>query len=219
MQSDAAFAPTSEQSGPRRLRNLCLGYLCALQGDAEHALASQRFESADNMSDSMAALCCLADLGGVIGDAALASFAERWSDEALVMDKWFAVQVHADRPDRLGAVRKLMKHPSFDPVNPNRFRSVVGAFAGNLPAFHAADGSGYRFLANQVLEADARNPQLAARLAGAFLTWRRYDAARQQLIRAELQRLADSGRLSKDTFEIVRRSLDAPAATSATAAS
>jgi aminopeptidase N len=160
------------------------------------------------MTDAMAALSALANCDCAERAPALEEFYARWKNEALVLDKWFAVQSTSRLPDALATVRKLMAHPDFTLRNPNRVRSVVGSFChGNHVRFHAADGSGYAFAAEQVIALDPLNPQVAARLARAFDRWRKFDPARQQLARAALERIRDTAGLSKDTTEVVSRAL------------
>jgi aminopeptidase N len=192
----------------RRLTNLCLDYLVRLDDPSLRQLALEQYLRADNMTDAMAAMTALSRLDCDERDQVLADFQRRWKDDPLVLDKWFSVQATSPGPGALDRVRELMDHPSFDLRNPNRFRALIGAFAhGNPVAFHAADGSGYRFIADQVLALDPLNPQVAARLAGAFTRWRRHDEHRQALMRAELERMAARRDLSRDVYEIVSKSL------------
>merc|ERR1719421_610987 len=144
------------------------------------------------MTETVGALAPLATLPGAARDAAFASFYERAkaNKEALVINKWFAMQASADVPGALDGVRALLAHEAFDASNPNRYRAVVNTFAGANPAhFHAADGSGYAFVADETIAMDKRNPQVAARLAGAFNMWKKFDARRQALMRAQLERI------------------------------
>ncbi|KAL1527518.1 hypothetical protein AB1Y20_008908 [Prymnesium parvum] len=203
----AAFTLEPEAVGRRRLRNVCLSYLAKL-GDEDRALA--QFRSATCMTESIAAVRALVESPGAARDEVLSTFYERAkaNKEALVINKWLAVQAAADTPDALETVKSLMAHESFDANNPNTLRSVVNTFAGANPAgFHKADGSGYRFISEQVIDIDKRNPQVAARLCNAFNTWRRYSGARQDMMKGELMRIKESPGLSKDTFEIASRSL------------
>jgi aminopeptidase N len=145
---------------------------------------------------------------GGAGAEALAAFYRQWAHDRLVLDKWFALQV-VNLPGAR-AVRMadaLTRHPDFDWKNPNRFRAVLGALAMNPTGFHAADGSGYRLLADWILRLDPLNPQTAARVSTAFETWRRYDAARQNLVRAELGRILAAPGLSRDLREMAARML------------
>ena len=139
---------------------------------------------------------------------ALADFYARWRDDALVIDKWFALQATAQRPDALDAVSALLHHEAFTLANPNRVRSLIGAFAqGNPTGFHRADGAGYAFVADHVLALDKRNPQVASRLAQPFGRWRRYDPARQEHMRGQLERILATEGLSRDVYEIASKSL------------
>jgi aminopeptidase N len=200
--SEGEYELTGEAMGMRALGNVCLGYLMSL-GEAEiTSKCAAQFQSANNMTDSGAALSYLCDSDTPERTQALASFYERWNSDPLVLDKWFTLQATADLPDVLGRVEKLLEHPDFTMKNPNRARSVIGAFAsGNPAAFHAADGSGYRFLADRVLEMNSINPQIASRLIDPLLSWRRLDEPRQELIKGELARILALEGLSKDVFE------------------
>ena len=204
------YAPTSEQAGRRALRNLCLGYLLELDTAASRQLALAQFRSADNMTDQFAALAALANVVAADcpeRDAALAEFYARWHDEALVVDKWLAVQATSRRPDTLATVRALSAHPAFDSGNPNKVYSLIRSFGANLARFNAANGSGYAFIAEHILELHERNPQVASRLARCFDRWKKFDAGRQAHARAALERIRDHDGLSRDVLEIVTRAL------------
>ena len=202
------YSPDAGSAGRRALRNLCLSYLMELDDTGIRARCLHQFDHADNMTDAMAALAALANTGCAERAPALERFYEKWKDEALVLDKWFAVQASARLPGTLSRVRDLMKHPDFSLKNPNRVRSVVGTFCqGNLKHFHAADGSGYAFCADQVIALDPLNPQVAARLARAFDRWRKFDGAHQRHAKAALNRIRYAAGLSKDTTEVVTRAL------------
>lgn len=192
--------------GGRRLRNLALDFLLATGEEEFYQLAWQQFQRADNMTDSLAALRGLVHAAAPRATAALADFARRWQQEPLVMDKWLAVQATAPFITTLAEVEQLLAHPAFRLDNPNRVRALIGAFGSNPVAFHAADGAGYRFLADRVLELDNRNPQLAARLAPNLSRWRRYAEPRRTLMRRELERLAAAAR-SPDLQEVTAKSL------------
>jgi aminopeptidase N len=202
------YNPDAISAGQRSLRNLCLSYLMELNDAAVRALCVRQFDSADNMTDAMTALTALANTDCSERAAALEKFYAKWKDEPLVMDKWFAVQATSRLPDTLAAVKRLMSHPAFSLKNPNKVRAVIGSFCqGNQVRFHAADGSGYAFAADQVIALDPLNPQVAARLARAFDRWRKFDAIHQQHARAALERIRDTAKLSKDTTEVVTRAL------------
>jgi len=199
---------TPDEVGRRRLRSTALQYLSTDKDEAARRRAVAYFEGAGNMTEQVAGLSVLAELGGAEGEAALASFYERWKDEALVLDKWFAIQARTPTEGTLERVKRLVDHPSYDRRNPNRVYSLVGAFAsGNPVQFHEAAGGGYRFLADQVLATDKLNPQIAARLLGPLGAWRRYDKGRQALMTRELQRIVATPGLSRDVFEIASKSL------------
>ncbi len=204
----APYAPTPAQAGARRLANACLRYLAGTGDAAGRALAVAHFDAADNMTDTFAALAALRDGTSAERDALFARFEAKWRDEPLVLDKWFALEATAARDDALARVRALLGHPRFNTRNPNRVRSLVGAFAlRNFPRFHAADGGGYAFAADQVLALDATNPQLAATVAGAFNLWKRFAEPRRGLMQAALQRIAAAPGLSPDVTETVTRTL------------
>jgi aminopeptidase N len=168
----------------------------------------EQFEGADNMTDRMAALTCLANGSMPQRELALGAFYHGYQDDPLVVDKWFTVQAASSRADTLAQVQLLLEHPAFTLRNPNRVRSLIGAFAhGNPARFHDANGRGYRFLAERVIELDPLNPQVAARLVAALSRWRRFDENRQQLMRGELERIREQPGLSRDVGEIVGKSL------------
>jgi aminopeptidase N len=202
------YSPDAAAAGRRSLRNAALGYIMSIDDSTARALTFLEFRRAENMTDAMAALCCLADSAGAERERALAMFYDKWKDEALVVDKWFRVQATSTLPGMAERLAKLVEHPAFDMRNPNRARSVLHAFAIDNPVhFHAADGSGYRFIAPKVVELDRLNPQIASRLARAFDRWRKYDSGRQAHARAALESIRGAGGLSTDVAEVVGRSL------------
>jgi aminopeptidase N len=178
-------------------------------GDAEaRALATRQLDAADNMTDALAALSTLANTECPEREPALAAFYARWKHEALVMDKWLRVQSTAHLPDALARVNALLGHEAFNLRNPNKVYALIGGFGyGNHVRFHAADGSGYAFMADRIVELDALNPQVAARMSRSFDRWKKFDAARQAHARAALERIRDVQGLSKDVAEIVTKSL------------
>jgi aminopeptidase N len=192
----------------RRLEIASLRYLAALDDPVWITRIARLFETADNMTERQAALALLVDCPGAERDAALDAFYRAWRHDPLVLDKWFGVQALSTLPDTALRVEALSRHPDFSLGNPNRARALVGSFAaGNGVRFHGADGRGYTFLADVVLELDPRNPQLASRLASMFSQWRRYDAGRRGLMEAQLERIASQPALSKDVYEMVARTL------------
>jgi aminopeptidase N len=202
------YVPSPEAIGRRALKNLTLSYLASRPDDQALELARSQFAAGHNMTDVMTALRSIVDHGGPGREEALAGFHDRWSGEPLVIDKWFAVQAMSSGEDTLERVIALTGHADFSLRNPNRVRSLIGAFsAGNPVRFHGADGGGYRFLADQVMALDPLNPQLAARLLRGLIRWRRFDPGRQALMRAEIERILDSEALSKDAYEVASKAL------------
>ncbi|WP_407730739.1 aminopeptidase N [Pseudomonas helleri] len=203
------YVAEDEHFARRSLQNIALSYL-SLSGKPEVVKATlEQFENSDNMTERLNALAILVNSPFEAEKAlALASFAEHFKDNPLVMDQWFSVQAASPLPGGLQRVQQLMEHPAFTIKNPNKVRALIGAFAGqNLINFHAADGSGYRFLADLVIQLNALNPQIASRQLAPLTRWRKYDSARQALMKAELERIRSSGELSSDVFEVVSKSL------------
>jgi aminopeptidase N len=206
--SDGPYAPDAASAGRRALRNVSLDLLVAGDPARGEALAAAQFEAADNMTDRLAALAALCQVPGERREAALARFAEDFRADPLVLDKWFALQASIPEPATLDRIRGLMRHPHFSMSNPNRLRSLIGSFAmANPSQFHRPDGQGYRLLADIVIELDGTNPQVAARLLGAFKTWRALEPGRRGLAEGELKRIAARPKLSPDVFDIVTRAL------------
>lgn len=203
-----SFSLATAAMSRRALKNLALAYV-ALAGDAEgQELVRRQFAAADNMTDSLSALRLLTETSMPEGDAALASFYDRWQHEPLVVNKWFSLQAMIEDDEALARVERLLVHPAFSWSNPNRVRAVLGVFAmSNQVGFHRRDGAGYRLLTDKVLELDGRNAQVAARMLGALGRWRRYDAGRQELMRAELERVLAAPGLSRASYEIASKSL------------
>jgi len=196
-------------SGRRRLKNVCLAYLNELDNAQSQAMVLEQYQQARNMSDVMAALTCLVNSSHPEQSACLQHFYNRWTEEALVIDKWFSLQASSHRPGTLARVEELLKHPAFDLTTPNRVRSLVGVFSQSNPvAFHAASGLGYRFLADRVLELDPINPQISARMLTPLTTWHRYDANRQQQMKDELQRIVQTEPVSSNVYELASKSLE-----------
>ncbi|PRA60983.1 MULTISPECIES: aminopeptidase N [Pseudomonas] len=203
------YVAEAEHFARRSLQNIALSYLM-LSGKAEVLTATlEQFDACDNMTERLTALAVLVNSPFEAERAkALDVFAENFKDNPLVMDQWFSVQAASTLPGGLVRVKALMQHPAFTMKNPNKVRALVGAFAGqNLVNFHAADGSGYRFLADLVIELNALNPQIASRQLAPLTRWRKYDSARQALMKGELERILASGSLSSDVYEVVSKSL------------
>ena len=202
-----AYAPSAAQVGARALRNVCLDYLAAA-GEAGLSEAQRQFEQADNMTDRLAALQVLAWQGSAEqAQAALDQFHTDWRHETLVINQWLQVQAAMPAADTLERVQRLLEHPDFDARNPNRLRALVGTFcSGNPINFHRADGAGYRFLADRIEVLDRSNPQMASRLLTPLTRWRNY-RNRQDLMKAQLERLAALPELSRDVYEVVGKAL------------
>ncbi|MGI4836888.1 MAG: aminopeptidase N [Janthinobacterium lividum] len=203
------YVAEAEHFSRRALQNIALSYLMLTTQPQVLAAALEQFDAADNMTERLTALAVLVNSPYSAEKAkALESFAEHFKDNPLVMDQWFSVQAASTLPGGLARVQALMEHPAFNFKNPNKVRAVIGAFAGqNLINFHAADGSGYRFLADIVIRLNALNPQIASRQLAPLTRWRKYDSKRQALMKAELERILASGELSSDVYEVVSKSL------------
>lgn len=205
---DGRFSLDAANAGRRALRNILLDYLSLLPGGA--SLAARHFEAATNMTDRAAALTVLAHRhdGSPEAVKALAGFEARYGADPLVMDKWFQIQASVPGPKTVERVRALTGHAAFSMANPNRVRSLVGTFSSaNQTGFHRADGEGYRFFAQTVLEVEKRNPQVAARLATALRSWRSLEPGRQAKAREALLAIAGAENLSADLRDIVERTL------------
>ncbi|OSM05063.1 aminopeptidase N [Magnetofaba australis] len=204
------YAPLD--AGRRALRNLCLDLLLAGQDSAAETLALNHYHNADNMTDRLAAITPIIHGGLPHSDKLIADFYIHCASSANALDKWFSIQASAPLPDALPRVRALMTHQDFSLRNPNKVRAVIGAFCGGNPVrFHDASGAGYAFLAEQVLALDAANPQAAARMVALMSRWRRFRRDLAELMQKQLQRILTQDKLSNDVYEIVSKSLNAPA--------
>ncbi|MEI7063477.1 aminopeptidase N [Dickeya chrysanthemi] len=206
----ASYRVDQQDMAKRALRNVCLHYLAFVDREQADTLVAAQFAGADNMTDSLAALAASVVAQLPSRDKLLTAFDERWHQDGLVMDKWFALQAGSPASDVLNRVRELLNHRSFSLNNPNRLRSLIGSFcAGNPSAFHAKDGSGYQFLTEMLTELNTRNPQVASRLIEPLIRLKRYDSARQALMRQALETLKGLENLSGDLFEKITKALDA----------
>ena len=204
-----SYQYNADDMGKRRLASICLMYLNHLQVDKYLDLSRAQFESANNMTDSMAALEAVNDLEHPFRDTALSEFAKRWDNDSLVMDKWFSLQARSRRSDVLTTIKSLLDHPRFSIKNPNKVRALIAVFAmANPTAFHNKNGSGYDFLTDKIIELNALNPQVASRLVKPLIDWKKYDPNRQMLMKKCLQKIKAVPDLSRDVFEIVDRSLN-----------
>jgi len=206
LQDQGPFSPDAVQAGRRALRNAAIELMAANPTPYNRERARAHYDGAGNMTDAIGGLSALMRIGGEAFENALADFYERWRDEPLVIDKWFALQARDPSEGALGRVLGLTAHPAFDAKTPNRLRALVATFAAFNPArFHDPSGAGYRFLADQVLAVDSFNPSVAARLIEPLGQWARYKPELGALMRAELQRVGDSPGLSKNVFELASK--------------
>ena len=202
------FSPDAASAGRRAIRNTALSYLCAGDQAQGSAMAMVHYQSADNMTDRLAALNCLSRMDVPERAQALDDFLDRFKDDTLVVDKWFMIQATSPLPHTFDTVIALTRHPLFNIRNPNKVRSLIGAFASGNPArFHAADGAGYAFLTDWVIELDGINPQTAARMIEPLTQWRRVEPGLADQMRAGLSRILARPGLSKDSFEIATKAL------------
>ncbi|OIQ42646.1 MAG: aminopeptidase N [Roseobacter sp. MedPE-SWde] len=202
---DGPYSPDATSTGKRDLNARILFLLTRLDGGQQ---AARQYDAADNMTQQHTALIGL--LQAETGSAQNQAFYEQWKHDRLVMDKWFALQVAFAAPQKAAQVAaKMAQHPLFTLKNPNRFRAVMGALAGNHGGFHHGSGAGYQLLADKLIALDSLNPQTTARMCTAFQTWKRYHLDRQALIRSQLERIKAAPKLSRDTNEMVSRILDA----------
>ena len=209
LSSSAPFSPDAKSAGQRSLRNTALTYLSYAENNPQ--LALKAFRSAGNMTDISHALTILTHHYPASHETAVAldQFAQRFSDNPLVMDKWFAIQATTPGPDTLERVKALTESPYFNANNPNRVRALVGTFAFSNPSgFSRADGEGFAFLAEQIIDIDKRNPQLAARLLTSMRSWRSLESTRAEHARQALLAIETSGELSVDVRDIVERVLN-----------
>jgi aminopeptidase N len=198
-----------DNAGARGLKNLCLSYLSGMKSLKHITLANAQFANAKNFTDESAAFRSVVfaeDSSWKIN--IIPKFADKWKNNADVMDSWFSAQVYQDKDDVLEVVKDLMSHKAFDDINPNKLRSVIGAFTANYVHFHNIDGSGYTFLADQILRLNSLNPQVASRFMTPFTQMKRFDKTRQQLMHAEVQRIANHPGLSTDVAEKAEKMLN-----------
>ncbi|MFC2563249.1 MAG: aminopeptidase N [Neisseria sp.] len=207
-QENQSYEYSPETAGWRTLRNVCRAFV--LRADPAHieTIAEKYGEMAQNMTHEWGILSAVNGNESDTRNRLLAQFADKFSDDALVMDKYFALVGSSRRSDTLQQVQTALQHPKFSLENPNKARSLIGSFSRNVPQFHAEDGSGYRFIADKVIEIDRFNPQVAARLVQAFNLCNKLEPQRKNLVKQELQRIRAQEGLSKDVGEIVGKILD-----------
>jgi aminopeptidase N len=209
-QQKKPYSFNAHDMAQRSLKNTSLGFLMSTGDPMETQRCLKQMKEADNMTDLLAGLSLMADQKGPEAEHAIRAFYEQWKHDRQVVDKWLTVQALSNQSDTLLRVKGLLKHPAFSMKNPNNVRAVIGQFCRNNPInFHAKDGSGYRFLAEQIIELNKLNPQVAARQLGAFNSWQQYDTERQSMIKKALQSIAEQDGLSPDVYEVVTKYLAA----------
>lgn len=207
--SGQLYSPDDDRSGARRLANLCLAYLMSSGGQSEIDLCIEQYRRADNMTDTIGTLTPLVSCDCPERREALDGFYRRWQGERLVVNKWFSLQATSTLPGTVDELQTLLNHPAFELTNPNRFRSLVGAFSqGNQVRFHDPGGAGYRFLVDQLLRLIPVNPQVSARLLAPLTTWRRFEETRRVQMQHQLQRIQAVPNLPRDVYEVVTKSLE-----------
>ena len=206
--SDRIYEFNDQEMARRSFKNCCLSYLAETEQDKYLQLCVDQYHNADNMTEVQAAISILSNFDIPARQTAFDEFYNKWKNDAQVVEKWLGIQARSRLPNTLAQVKALMQHESFCMTNPNKVRALFSSFCrGNQVLFNAADGSGYEFLADNVIELNKLNPQIAARLVQAMIRWQRFDEHRQQLMKKELQRILDTDDLSKDVYEVVSKSL------------
>ncbi|MGD9639296.1 MAG: aminopeptidase N [Alphaproteobacteria bacterium] len=207
-QSDKPFEPTVEQAGERSVKNLALSYQAKLETAETKATVFEAYAASSNMTDRMGALSTLVNSDNPKKQDALDDFYDRYKEDPLVINKWLTVQATADSPDVLNKVKELTEHEAFDIKNPNKVRSLVGAYTNSNPkSFHAKDGSGYQFLVDFVKKYDDVNPMTAAKLVKPLGDWKKFDEERQDLMKSALKDILAKPNLSRNVYEIASKSL------------
>jgi aminopeptidase N len=208
IRSNVEYRYDSKEMARRRLINVCLKILCSLNKPEYRKIALEQYLSANNMTEQVGAVNALIDIPSEERERVLASFEQKWRHDSLVMDKWFAMHARSRVTDTLEKVKSLMQHPLFTMNNPNKVRALIGVFAGqNAYHFHNPDGSGYEFVAEQVIYLNDTNPQIASRLVRTLMRWRKYADPCREKMRQQLEEIAKHNTLSKDVYEIVSKSL------------
>jgi aminopeptidase N len=202
------YSPDAHSAGRRSLRNVALALLAACGGKVNIDRAFQHFRKSSNATDEISALAVLIDTRAPERKEALDAFYARWKCDHLVIDHWFALQSMSNLPSTLATVKRLISHPLFSMKNPNKVRAVIGTFASNPVNFNRPDGEGYAFVADRVREIDGFNPQIAARMLGAFRSWNTLESGRRKLARHTLHRLSKTPSLSRDSAEILSKMLE-----------
>jgi aminopeptidase N len=205
--NSGVYSPDAKSAGQRAIKNVCMGLLVETEKDEYIDLCLRQFETATNMTDEYAALQSIVQTERPERETALANFHIKWKSEPLAMDKWFAVQAGSHARNTPEQVERLIHHPAFDIKNPNKAFALLRTFASNHVHFHRSDGAGYKLISDAVLEIDKINPQVAARIARSFDRWQKFDATRQNHAKLALEKIINQPQLSKDTAEIVSKTL------------
>ncbi len=198
---------TTADAAKRSLKNMALSFLGNLEIEEIDQMVQKQYFDADNMSDKLAAMNICSNSKDPKRDEIMEDFYQHYKHDDGVINKWLFSCACADRPDAVSVVRKLMEHPAFNIKNPNKLRSLMGGFAYNQPEFHKADGSGYALAAEMAIKVDEFNPQMACHMVRPMMRWKRFDAKRQEMMKAALQKVLDKKGLSKNVFELVTKSL------------
>jgi aminopeptidase N len=207
---NAEFSTTPDAMAKRALRNIVLKYMMAVNEGKAIKMAFDQYQNAITMTEKIGALSILVETDRPEREHAVADFYTRYNRHELVLNKWFSIQACADRHDTPARVKELMKHKDFTISNPNRLRSLIGAFAmRNMKGFHVLSGEGYKILTDMILELNDKNPQIAARLLTPMRQWKQYTPDRQKLMKAQLKRILEQDNLSPDVFEIADKCLNA----------
>ena len=207
-QASGEYRATPADIAKRRLKNICLSYLLLLEKDDYFDLCRQQFQAADNMTDQMGCLLPIVNYNNEVRDQIVDAFYEQWQDTALAVDKWFSALGSSYAENALETIIQLFGHDAYTLKNPNRARSLLGALIGNSVAFHRADGAGYRYVAERIIELDGINPQVAARMGNVFVHWKRLVPAQSSLMKAQVERMVNTGQLSNDLHELLTTSLE-----------
>ncbi len=207
-QEKGAYSIDPEAMGRRSLKNVCLSYLSELNTPESIQLQHKQFRKSENMTDVVGALGVLTHIDCPERESAFDEFENKWNHNTVVMDKWFTLQAISNLPETLPKVRELTAHSAYDAKNPNKIRALISAFSRfNQLRFHSDDGSGYEFLAEQVLKLDPLNPQTASRLVTVFNNWKRFEENNKTKMKDQLKRIVKTPKLSGDVFEIVSKAL------------
>ena len=198
---------TPESTGKRSLKNICLSYLMMLDNNKYFELCLQQFNAASNMTDQIGCLLPVVHYQNQVRNEIVSRFYEQWQDTALVVDKWFSAQASSYAEGSLAHIKSLFNHAAYTLENPNRARSLLGSLIANSSAFHEVNGAGYEFVAGKIIELDAINPQVAARMASAFLHWRKLLPSQADLMKQQIELIISTPNLSNDLNELMTTSL------------